>query len=193
MKYRTSVLVGLILFVALPILSGCKFLLWTPECEDIFQWTTKQMELAKPLRDRIDEQRPLVMVVDRATLHNRFRERSKKSEDRYRKRLLEYGKTLEEANKEIEDFVTSVAAFFYPDTNEIYINNYESDCRIKARIAHELAHFLQDKVYGKVDPTPEAAHHNGRTRREFQACKIESAYGKEFCAKEAEDWKFFPF
>ena len=167
---------------------------WSPEYEKTFKWVIKEMKLdtIDILYKRIDKQRPSVYIVNMETIYEKYKEVSVESFKKYYIQLIEQGETHKEAEKEIEMWLQAPGAFFNPKTNDIYVGTDTlPDCRIGARVAHEIAHFLQTKVYGRIDPdTADIAKHHITNERENRAGLIERSFGKEFCPEEFKSWEF---
>ena len=67
-------------------------------------------------------------------------------------------------------------AFYNPKTQVIYITDYEDDCWEEAVLAHELTHYVQDKIYGLANNTE-----MGRVFMEMQAYAMMDLYASKFC------------
>ena len=198
--WSVVVLIGIVLFLALSLfLSGCATIpsktKWTTKYKDIFWFTVKKMELHENniLFKRIGSERPVIYITSIEIVQKEFARRTKESFNRFYKRLLKKGKTHEEATQEVDRYIKSVGAFFHPLTNDIYVgvNGHISNCRLRARIAHEIVHFLQVKVYGGLGDEENMISQRTKMRREFESLKIEGDFGQENCPEEAKTWKFY--
>lgn len=205
-KFWTFFSLGMLILFALSslYLSGCAPISvkpdtassetkWSAEYEDILWFAVKRMELHKSdlLFKKIGSERPSIHITSIENVQEEFAKRSQKFFEKFRKKERSAGRTHEKITKELEMYVGSVGAFFHSPTNDIYIgvNGHISRCRLKARIAHEVAHFLQAMVYGVLPRESSRAIYESLMRREMKALGVESGFGKQHCPEEVKSWE----
>ncbi len=198
MRIRDNLIYQYVLAVLFISLLGCASVpvkpIWSPENEKIFQWVVEEIHLDSLIvftRVYIAE-RPAIYKVNMETVRSKYRDLTKEAFRKFYEDLIEHGKTPEEARTEVELWLAAPGAFFNPRTDEIYIGTDGlTKCRIGARIAHEVLHFIQVKPYGRIPPgTPDMSIYRTKMIREGQATMIERAFGRHFCYEESQTWEF---
>jgi len=169
---------------------------WSTEYEDIFWFCIKEMGVDQSdiLFERIGSERPPIYITSFKGIHKEYAKRMKEPFEKFYKMLREdQGKTHEEATQEIKNLTESVGAFFDPPTNDIYIgiDDSISGCRLRARTAHEISHYIQVVVYGRLPKKFSMAAYDAKLRREYASMSIERTFGLKNCPEEVKDWKFY--
>ncbi len=77
---------------------------------------------------------------------------------------------------DLSTFPVEVMAFYNPKTETVFITDYEDECKEETVLAHELTHYVQDKIYGLVGGTE-----MGRAVMEMQAYAMMDLYASKFC------------
>ena len=83
-------------------------------------------------------------------------------------------------------YLHEVIGFFVPDTQIIYVGSFLDACRLKSIVAHELTHYFQYKIYGKVDPNMIGADQI-KLNQEMQAEIIEKRFINVVCQQSEGD------
>ena len=172
MKHRITKTFRLIVLTILPlVLLSTNAYCISPE--QIYTWVARQMNI-----EHVDRM-PEVTYVDKAELQQIFRDFSSKS---YAQMASDHGKDY--AEEVMGLYLDNIVGLFHPETKAIFVGEFLDPCRRQAVLAHELMHYLQDKVEGRINNNEYRADEK-RMVREMQAGKLERKFEETFCNQDA--------
>ncbi len=79
----------------------------------------------------------------------------------------------------VDTYPRHIMAFYHTKKDIIFLTDYEDECWEEAVLAHELVHYIQDKIYKAANET-----HIGQAYMEAQAYAAMEFYDEEFCKEE---------
>jgi len=135
----------------------------------IVRWVAGQMHIGKPYTA------PIIQVVGKEKLSQIFEAGSRSVKARW---IADHGTA--QAENLMRVYLDSAVGLFDPQTQIVYIGGFLSECRQKAIIAHEIAHYFQYVKRGPVDGR-DMLSEMLLMEREIEACAMERQYEKQFC------------
>ena len=94
-----------------------------------------------------------------------------------------YGR--DEADRLMVLYLQELIGLFVPDTQRIFVGSFLDTCRLKSIVAHEVTHYFQHMIYGKINPNMYGADQI-RLNNEMQAENIEKKFIRMFCQQSEE-------
>lgn len=158
-------------WIALLLISTAFFSTTAPAMteEEIMDWVAETMGVTK------EYPMPNIQYLRQQELQEKFRAMSRRS---FRVWTDTMGK--EKAEQIMSQYLNEIVGLFDPKTKEIYVGDFTGSCRIRAVVAHEVAHYFQTmEGHHARDDTPESQAI--RFFNEMKAGVIEEKYVRAFC------------